>query len=1011
VYLGGVGVGFQFTAPADLTTRTLTVYVGGFDSTGQLTATLSDGAAPPYVSPSLGTSGQFNGTYQLTYSAAGAGRTLTVQWKQLTGAGNVTLQGAALAGGGHRPAGGADQRRGQRWHVVHQCEHHVDRRSAARPATPSIARPPPARRASAIGTPTAATFSDTTATPGTTYYYGVTATNAAGTSALSAQNSGFAAAPPAVPTNVAASDGTSATSVNITWTAVTGANSYTVYRSTSAGTQGSAIGTPTAATFSDTTATPGTTYYYGVTATGTGGTSALSVQDAGYRIGPPAVPTNVAATDGTSATSVTITWTAVSGATSYTVYRSTTAGTQGSAIGTPTATTFTDSTATPGTTYYYGVTATGTGGTSALSAQDAGFAAGSGGGGGLVGAVLPVASPVNLTAVGTSDWGQWASPSLFNHKSTGGGQISTYTAIGSPWVSGYGNDPRTLTWTDGTPTATGSSTQGVYLGGVGVGFQFTAPADLTTRTLTVYVGGFDSTGQLTATLSDGAAPPYVSPSLGTSGQFNGTYQLTYSAAGAGRTLTVQWKQLTGAGNVTLQGAALAGGGIAPPAVPTNVTASDGTSSTSVNITWAAVSGATSYTVYRSTSAGTQGSAIGTPTAATFSDTTATPGTTYYYGVTATGTGGTSALSAQDAGYRIGPPAVPTNVAATDGTSATSVTISWTAVSGATSYTVYRSTTAGTQGSAIGTPTVATFSDTTATPGTTYYYGVTATGTGGTSALSAQDAGYRLAPPAVPTNVAASDGTGPTVTVTWTAVTGATSYTVYRSTTAGTQGSALGSTSASPFTDSTATPGTTYYYGVTATNAAGTGALSAQNSGFATATAALTGSVLAVTSPVNLATVGTSDWAHWSGTGLDHKATGGSQISNYTLVGTGQVAGYGNDPRTLSWTGGTPTESGSNKQGIYIGGIGKGFQFTAPASTTTRTIVVYVGGWHSTAQLTATLSDGSAPAYVSPALSSNGQFDGTYQITYRAAGAGQTLTIRWTQTAGTGNVTLQGAALQ
>src|SRR4029077_10247351 len=119
----------------------------------------------------------------------------------------------------------------------------------------------------------------------------------------------------------AASDGTSTTSVTVTWTAVSGATSYTVYRSTTAGTQGSAIGTPTTASFVDTTPTPGLIYYYSVTASNSAGTSGVSAQNSGYAaLSPPGVPTNVAASDGTSTTSVTVTWTAVSGATSYTVY-------------------------------------------------------------------------------------------------------------------------------------------------------------------------------------------------------------------------------------------------------------------------------------------------------------------------------------------------------------------------------------------------------------------------------------------------------------------------------------------------------------------------------------------------------------------------------------------------------------------------------------------------------------------------------------------------------------------
>jgi hypothetical protein len=326
------------------------------------------------------------------------------------------------------------------------------------------------------------------------------------------------------------------------------------------------------------------------------------------------------------------------------VYRSTSAGTQGASIGTPTTPSFTDTTAVPGTTYYYGVTASNSGGTSALSVQNSGYAQGAGGGGALSGAVLAVTSPVNLTTVGTSDWAHWYG---YDHKATGGNQLPTYTVVGSGGIGAYGDDPRTLSWTDGTPTASGSNRNGVYTPGVGNGFQMTAPADTTTRTLTVYVGGASSTGHLTATLSDGSAAAYVSASVGTGGQYDGAYQLTYRAGGAGQQLIVQWTQVTGTGNVTLQGAALSGA-VAAPGVPTNVAASEGTSP-SVSVTWTAVSGATSYTVYRSTSAGEQGSSIGTPTCARITVPTGVDGETSLYGVTASNRGGTSALSEQDRG--------------------------------------------------------------------------------------------------------------------------------------------------------------------------------------------------------------------------------------------------------------------------------------------------------------------------------------------------------------------------
>ena len=825
LYITGAGKGFSITAPADTTTRTLKVYVGGWSSSGKLMAHLSDGSAVDYVDATPTGGGQYDAVYTLVYSAASAGKLLTVQWLQLAGYGNVTLQGAVLIGGG----------------VV----------------------------------------------------------------------------APAPPTGVSASDGTSGNSVTISWNASNGATSYSVYRSTTAGTQGTLLGPATSTSFNDSTPTPGTTYYYGVTATGAGGTSALSAQDSGYAALPPAAPTGVSASDGTSTTSVSISWNAVVNAQGYTVYRSPTAGTQGSSLGPATGTIYTDTSAVPGTTYYYGVKATGAGGTSALSAQDSGYAALTGSGGTLSGSVLASAAAANLTTTGTADWAHWPG---YDHKATGASQISNVTAVGAG-MSSYGNDPRALSWSDGTPNGSGSSTGGIYITGAGTGFSFTVPADATTRTLKVYVGGWSSSGKLVAHLSDGSAVDYVDATPTGSGQYDAVYTLTYSAGSAGKLLTVQWLEVAGYGNVALQGVALIAGGAVAPAPPTGVSASDGTSGNSVTISWNASNGATSYSVYRSTTAGTQGTLLGPATLTSFNDSTPTPGTTYYYGVTATGAGGTSALSAQDSGYAALPPAAPTGVSASDGTSGNSVTITWNASNGATSYSVYRSTTAGTQGALQGPATLTSFTDSTVTPGTTYYYGVTATGTGGTSALSAQDSGY-----------AAAGGSGGT----------------------------------------------------------------------------LSGSVATSTVAVNLTTTGTADWAHWPG--YDHKATGGSQISNVTAVGAG-MSSYGNDPRALSWSDGTPNLGGSSTNGLYITGAGKGFSVTVPADMTTRTLKVYVGGWSSSGKLVAHLSDSSAADYVDATLSGGGQYDAVYTLTYSAGSAGKLLTVQWLEVAGYGNVTFQGAALK
>ncbi len=100
----------------------------------------------------------------------------------------------------------------------------------------------------------------------------------------------------------------------------------------------------------------------------------------------------------------------------------------------------------------------------------------------------------------------------------------------------------------------------------------------------------------------------------------------------------------------------------------------------------------------------------------------------------TGTGGTGTGVA---------PAAPAGVTALCGNM--KITVSWAAVTGATSYNVYRSTTAGVAGTLLGTSATTSYVDTTGTLGTTYYYTVAAVNSVGTStaSLEASDAFYKL----------------------------------------------------------------------------------------------------------------------------------------------------------------------------------------------------------------------------------------------------------------------------
>ena len=211
---------------------------------------------------------------------------------------------------------------------------------------------------------------------------------------------------------------------------------------------------------------------------------------------------------------------------------------------------------------------------------------------------------------------------------------------------------------------------------------------------------------------------------------------------------------------------------------------------------------------------------------------------------------------------------------------------------------------------------------------------------------------------------------------------------------------------------------------TANSTAGTYTVTASVAGVATpasfsltntsvgATGALSGVSNSNTTAANLTTEGTSDWVHWGEASLNRKANVTAQISTYSVAGAGPVYTYNPDLRPLSWTDGNPTGSSTNNtNGLYINNTGNGFSFTAPAGTAAHTLVVHVGGWNSGGTLTAHLSDSSAANFTDITPNTNGQYDRNYTLTYSAATAGQSLTVTWVMSSGTGNVTLSGAAIQ
>jgi fibronectin type 3 domain-containing protein len=281
-----------------------------------------------------------------------------------------------------------------------------------------------------------------------------------------------------------------------------------------------------------------------------------------------------------------------------------------------------------------------------------------------------------------------------------------------------------------------------------------------------------------------------------------------------------------------------GGAATAPAAPTGLLATAGNAQ--VSLTWNASTSATGYNVQRAMVSGGPYTQIAAPATNSYTNTDLTNGTTYYYVVSAFNSAGQSANSTPASGTPsapVSPPTAPTGLQATAGN--TQVSLVWAASAGATSYHVKRATTNGGPYTQVSTPTGTNFTDSGLTNGTAYYYVVSALNSAGESTNSSQVSATPVAPatpPAIPTGLQATAG-NTLVSLAWTASTGATSYHVKRSTTSGGPYTQVAAPSTTNDTDTGLTNGTTYYYVVSAVNAAGESANCSQVSAKPVATTA------------------------------------------------------------------------------------------------------------------------------------------------------------------------------
>lgn len=235
---------------------------------------------------------------------------------------------------------------------------------------------------------------------------------------------------------------------------------------------------------------------------------------------------------------------------------------------------------------------------------------------------------------------------------------------------------------------------------------------------------------------------------------------------------------------------------------------------SVKVSWSAVAGASGYEVWRCTSsAGTYRKCV-TAAGTTYTDTGLTTGAGYYYKVKAYCTVSTATTYGSLSVYALAKPvpAIPTLVSAVS-ISYNSVKVTWSAAGGATGYEIWREASGESKYIAIGTATQTTFTNSGLVTGRNYNFMVRAYKmSGSTKVTGSWSAVVSAIPiPAAPMSAKAVSASYNSITVTWSAVTGATMYEVWQEVSGASTYSLVSTAASTSFTKTGLITGTKYYY--------------------------------------------------------------------------------------------------------------------------------------------------------------------------------------------------------
>ncbi len=256
------------------------------------------------------------------------------------------------------------------------------------------------------------------------------------------------------------------------------------------------------------------------------------------------------------------------------------------------------------------------------------------------------------------------------------------------------------------------------------------------------------------------------------------------------------------------------GDLKAPSSPTSVKA-EALSQSRIGISWNAVPGADSYDVYYAATYSGEKNFITNISETSYTHTGLNASTYYYYYIKAKNNEGESSFSSYVSAKTLAAISAPTSVKA-EVLSQTSIGISWKAVTGADSYDIYCANGSSSADKIlVGNTSAISYTHTGLLINKNYYYYIKAKNDESESGFSSV-ASAKIAAPDAPT-VKAQALSQTSISISWKAVTGATSYDVYYEAPSSTDKILAGNTSATSYTHTGLNKNTLYKYYVKAKN--------------------------------------------------------------------------------------------------------------------------------------------------------------------------------------------------